>query len=110
MCMISYYPEIDGNFLYIRTAVFRFRLKKYALSGIDEIKIYFGHYKAVCIKLKLKGRKRFRRHALYSMGYRSIRLFVEELRSKEVKVECEPYRLDGKMKMYPVREMWSNYY
>lgn len=69
MCMISYYPEIDGNFLYIRTAVFRF----------------------------------------YSMGYRSIRLFVEELRSKEVKVECEPYRLDGKMKMYPVREMRSNY-
>ena len=31
------------------------------------------------------------------MGFKSIRPFVEELRSKGVKVECKPYEYDGEM-------------
>ena len=48
-------------------------------------------------KISLNGKKRRHIYSISRMGYESIKPFVEELRSNGVKVECEPYRLDGKM-------------
>lgn len=100
-CIISvarmYFPVIENNELYVKNAVLRYRFRKYGLASLDLVHVYFGYYKIICIKLRVKGETKWHYYALSSMGYQSIRPFVEELRSKGVEVKCPPYKYKGKM-------------
>ena len=92
-----YFPVIENNELYEKNAVLRYRFRKYGLASLDLVHVYFGYYKIICIKLRVKGETKWHYYALSSMGYQSIRPFVEELRSKGVEVKCPPYKYKGKM-------------
>ena len=95
-----FHPVIDGNTLIIKNSLFRFTLTKYRLEKIENLKLYFGAYAYLCIKIKLKNKKTNRYFQIPCMGVKSIKPFVEELRSKGVQVGCEPYQLDNGRTIY----------
>lgn len=91
-----YFPTIDADRLSVKNAILRFRVS-FHFNDIESVQIFFGAYRNLALKIKLKGKRRIRFCPICAMGFKSIRPFVEELRSKGVKVECEPYEHDGEM-------------
>ena len=95
-----YHPIINEKQLIIKHSIFRFNLVKFKFDEIEKIKIFFGAYQNLGLKIKLKHKDKFKFFPLTCMEYKSIKPFVEELRSKGVQVECEPYQLDNGRMIY----------
>ena len=95
--MSFYFPIILEDRIVIRNAVIRFNIVRYEFSSIEYIEIFCGGYSNLALKIKLKGKRRVRFCPICSMGIKSIRPFVEELRSKGVEVKCPPYKYKGRM-------------
>lgn len=91
------FPVISDDALIIANSVFRFIRTRYRYTDIEEVKIIFGGYQNLGCKIKLKGKKYWYRRSISSMGYSSIPIFVEVLRSNGVYVICPPYRYNGHM-------------
>lgn len=95
--MSFYFPIILEDRIVIRNAVIRFNIVRYWFSDIEYVEIFWGGYGNLALKIKLKGKRRIRFCPICSMGLKSIRPFVEELRSKGVEVKCPPYKYKGRM-------------
>lgn len=91
------FPVLSGSSLIIKNAIFRFIQIKYKYPNIKSVVVSFGAYQNLACKIRLRDRKFERLFSISSMGYESIRSFVEELRSKGVEVKCTPYKYKGKM-------------
>lgn len=94
LCYKSWcYPEITEDSFIQKNLWYWFYVKRYYLVSIEKILVHpygrFAPYVVVCSE----GKRRI--HSLCCMSIRSIKPFVEELRSKGVAVECMPYTLDG---------------
>ena len=81
----------------IKNAIFRFIQIKYKYTNIESVMVSFGAYQNLACKIRLRDRKFERLFSISSMGYESVRPFVEELRSKGVEVKCPPYKYKGRM-------------
>lgn len=89
------YPQISETQLIIRNGLYPFFIRRYDISKITNIKVYAGRgfpYIVIFQEGKIR-----RYVSILCMGVQSIRPFVEELRSKGVKVECKPFEHDGEM-------------
>ncbi len=87
------FPELtEDRVIYF----FRFYRKAYRYSDIEKIKIQSGGFHWPCMRVYVKGKRRFRFYSMDCMSQDSIKPFVEELRSHGVTVECIPYFHKGK--------------
>ena len=98
------YPIITNCAIIQTNAVFKFYYACIKFESIDKltIKPALGYrlFRFPSAIIYMKGRKLPIEWGLDCMSKDSIKPFVEELRSKGVQVECEPYRLDNGRMMY----------
>ncbi|MCM1502635.1 MAG: hypothetical protein NC115_08240 [Bacteroidales bacterium] len=90
------FPELTEDMVIHRNYFFRFYRKVYRYSDIEKIKIQSGGFHWPCMRVYVKGKRRFRFYSMDCMSQDSVKPFVEELRSHGVTVECIPYFHKGK--------------
>ena len=94
------FPEIQEKELCQRFVCLPFLTRKFKFTEIEKIRIQALPKRFPAAKIYIKNEDTPSLVGFNAMSPKSIRPFVEELRSKGVQVECEPYRLDNGRMIY----------